>query len=227
MKLSKRTTDILKNFSSINDGIAIHAGSNKLRTISKQKSIFATATLEDAFPKNAAFHDLNMLLAVVGKENAELEFGETSVTIKSPYGKDIIVYCPEDVIITPPKDKNLVLDKSDISFTISPEQIQAILTKANVMGLPNIVVTNDDGTLVLKALDRNNKSSHSSSIELGSIDKALDFQLFFLVDELKLLDETYNVEISASRGISRFVNTAGNLEYFIAIEKQGSYFKKA
>lgn len=226
MKLSKRTIEILKNFSTVNEGIAIEAGSNKLKTISKEKSVFATATVVETFEQDAAFHDLNMLLAIIGKDSAELEFGENSVTVKSPFGKDVIVYCPVDVLIVPPKDKKINMPKADISFTLAPNQLEALLSKANIMSLDNVVITSEDGRLVMKALNKSDKSSHTTSIDLGEDKSNADFQLYLRREELKMLPETYDVQVSA-KGLARFVTKDESLEYLVAVEKQGSYFKQA
>ena len=44
MKISEKTFDVLKNFSTINPSIAVKAG-NVLRTVSEQKNILAKVTL--------------------------------------------------------------------------------------------------------------------------------------------------------------------------------------
>ena len=51
MKLSSNTTNILKNFSQINQSILIKQG-NKLKTISVMKNILAEAEIEEEFEKD-------------------------------------------------------------------------------------------------------------------------------------------------------------------------------
>ena len=62
MKLSSNTTNILKNFSQINQSILIKEG-NKLKTISVMKNILAEAEVEEEFEKDFAIYDLNQFLS--------------------------------------------------------------------------------------------------------------------------------------------------------------------
>jgi len=50
MKLSEKTLNILKNFSSINQSILVKQG-NQLRTISVAKNILAEAEIKEDFPE--------------------------------------------------------------------------------------------------------------------------------------------------------------------------------
>ena len=61
MKLSEKTLNILKNFSSINQSILVKQG-NKLRTISVAKNILAEAEIKEEFPRDFAIYDLNQFL---------------------------------------------------------------------------------------------------------------------------------------------------------------------
>ena len=62
MKLSNNTTNILKNFSQINQSILIKQG-NKLKTISVMKNILAEAEIEEDFEADFAIYDLNQFLS--------------------------------------------------------------------------------------------------------------------------------------------------------------------
>ena len=61
MKLSEKTLNILKNFSSINQSILVKQG-NQLRTISVAKNILAEAEIKEDFPRDFAIYDLNQFL---------------------------------------------------------------------------------------------------------------------------------------------------------------------
>ena len=54
MQLSKRTLDILKNYSNINEGIVIKTG-NVISTVSGTKSVLAIAKIDESFENQAAF----------------------------------------------------------------------------------------------------------------------------------------------------------------------------
>ena len=68
MILSKETLDILYNFSTINQNIFINKG-NVLKTKSIQKTIYAEATIPDAFPKDFAIYNLKQFLSVINTFN--------------------------------------------------------------------------------------------------------------------------------------------------------------
>ena len=61
MKLSDKTTLLLKNFSSINQSILFKTG-NRLRSMSVMKNILAEATIEEDIPKDFGIYDLNQFL---------------------------------------------------------------------------------------------------------------------------------------------------------------------
>ena len=63
MKLSNETLTVLKNFSSINQGIQSKKG-NKLTTVSSGKTVLAQANLKDEFPKEFCIYDLNEFLSI-------------------------------------------------------------------------------------------------------------------------------------------------------------------
>ena len=75
MKLSDKTINLLKNFSSINQSILIKEG-NSIRTISVMKNILAEAKVPEEFPKDFGIYDLNQFLNAVSSlhVNPELDF---------------------------------------------------------------------------------------------------------------------------------------------------------
>ena len=61
MKLSEKTLNLLKNFSTINQSILFKQGSS-LRTISVMKNILAEATIDEEIPQDFGIYDLNQFL---------------------------------------------------------------------------------------------------------------------------------------------------------------------
>ena len=60
--LSKKTLDVLKNFSTINSSIVFRKGST-VRTISNAENILAKFTGEEVFPSDFAIYDLSQFLS--------------------------------------------------------------------------------------------------------------------------------------------------------------------
>ena len=64
MKIADDTINILKNFSSINEGIMIRKG-KVLETISKEKNILARAEVADEFSEDLGLYDINSFLGTI------------------------------------------------------------------------------------------------------------------------------------------------------------------
>ena len=81
MKLSAKTLQVLKNFSTINPSIMFESG-NVLSTISPQKSIMAKAKIDESVETNFGIFDLNRFLGVLSLFNdPNLSFHENFVKI--------------------------------------------------------------------------------------------------------------------------------------------------
>ena len=75
--LSKKTLDVLKNFSTINSSIVFRKGST-VRTISNAENILAKFTGEEVFPSDFAIYDLSQFLSGISLFNdPQLEFTST------------------------------------------------------------------------------------------------------------------------------------------------------
>ena len=59
MKLSTQTTEVLKNFSTINQNIMIRSG-DTLKTVSAMKNIVATAKVPDNFVREVPIYNLKV-----------------------------------------------------------------------------------------------------------------------------------------------------------------------
>ena len=64
MKLSEATTNVLKNFSDINQNILVKQG-DTLNTMSTMKNIIGTAKIEESFEREFGIYDLNEFLGVM------------------------------------------------------------------------------------------------------------------------------------------------------------------
>ena len=63
-------------------------------------------------------------------------------------------------------------------------------------------------------------SSDEFTTELG--ETSLTFNMVFKIENLKLFNGDYNVEIT-SKGISKFTHTSTPLQYFIATESDSTF----
>lgn len=223
MQLSPETLLILKNFADINEGIIIKKNSNKLTTVSSQTTILGSAEVPDKFPVQVVLHSLPTFLAISAGAT-DFDFQDDQVIIKNVHGKDKIVYAKESLVKAAP-DKTITMPDVAVSFELSDKQFKHIASKASILGLPNILVTETEDGLVMQAVDRKNPSTNTASVLLTKDKTGKDFKFYFLTDNFKLMDDTYKVEIS-SKALSHFTSTTRKVDYFIALEKEGTYYKE-
>ena len=215
MKLSENTLAVLKNFASINSGVVLKSGQVQ-KTISPEKSILVEATLEDNLNTDFGIYDLNQFLGnVTTLKNPELTFTKDSVTLDDGDFALNYLACSPSLIISPP-DKELALKTVDCKFALTNATLQKLLKIATMNSLPNLTVVGKDGELRLKIHEKANDTSNHGSVKIGDY-AGEDFIATFKTENLKLLPDDYNVELQKG-AFAKFVNVAGNLKYFIALE---------
>jgi hypothetical protein len=215
MKFSDKTLAVLKNFASINSGVVLKSGQTQ-KTISPEKSILVEATLEDNVPSDFGIYDLNQFLGnVTTLKNPELNFSKDNVTIDDGEFSLTYLSCSPNLIISPP-DKELTLKQVDCKFSLTNAVLQKLLKIATMNSLPNLTVVGKDSELRLKIHEKANDTSNHGSVKIGDY-AGSDFAATFKTENLKLLPDDYNVELQ-NGAFAMFVNVAGNLKYFIALE---------
>lgn len=222
MKLSNETLTVLKNFAGINSGIQFKKG-NKIATISSTKTVLAKATLSDEFPQDFCIYDLNQFLsAYTLNKDPELAFEERYVIFKAGRAKTKYTTTEKNMIVSPP-EKELSLPTVDGSFTLTDEDLAAILKSVAVLQAPNIAFESDGEKISLTAFNAKDDSAHTNTIEVGDAETDSKFKAVFLAENFKMIPGTYNVSIS-SKGLASFKNESGTLQYWIAIEAKDSKF---
>lgn len=222
MKIHKFTLDVLKNFSLINQGILIEPNSSVIKTISPSKNILAKANIDDEFPEEICIYDLPQFLSTLNLfEEPELEFNnENYMIIKESSGfkhSCKFFFASKNMIVYPEND--IQMPHSEIKFEFSDEMLKKLEKASSTLGVPDLVVTHENGEIVVQVKDKTNGTSNDFTFPVGDYDgnEDDDFQFHFKVENLKLMKGSYNVEISSKR-ISRFYNDDLGLEYFIALE---------
>lgn len=217
MKISDNTLNVLKNFSTINQSIAIKEG-NTLRTISEGKNILAQAVVSEAFPTDFAIYELNQFLGLDSIfEDPDYVFGDKAVTVVEGSTRSRYTYTDPSMVTTPP-EKNLELPSKEVSFKMTADDFAKVRNAANQLQLPNIVVRGQEGSITLTATDVSNPTSNEFNREVGETDAS--FVFVFRPENMKLISDDYDVTISA-KGISHFKGSM--VEYWIATEKGSSY----
>jgi hypothetical protein len=215
MKLSNETLTVLKNFSSINQGIQFKTGS-KLTTVSAGKTVLAQAILKDSFPRDFCVYDLNQFLSVhsLFKDTAEIDFDESNVIFKNGRNKVKYRMTAKEMIVTPP-EKEINLPSVDCNFNLSVEDYDSIMKTASVLSSPHIAIQCDGENIEMVAFDANDNSTHTNSISVGTDDKK--YKIVFKTENIKMIPGTYEVKISF-KGIGHFKNVKEDIQYWIAFE---------
>ena len=224
MKLSEHTISVLKNFASINQNLVIREGS-ELQTMSAMKNIVARSGVEENFPKEMAIYDLNEFLAALSLFSSPvLEFDEQYVTIKeesNPTNSLKYFYSDPSVVQSP--SKTITMPSEDITFELSSGDLSKMKRASAVIGAPDMVLENTDEPFksILNAIDKKNDTANNYSLDISTNGDG-QFKFYFKVENLKLMDGSYDVSVS-SRNISNFKSKNSEVEFWIALEPESTY----
>ena len=222
MKLSNNTISVLKNYASINQNLVIKEG-KELTTMSAMKNIIAKAEVEEEFPQEVAIYDLNEFLSCLSLfQSPNLEFESTFVTIteeNKPTTKMKYFYSDPSVVTTP--SKMITMPSNEITFTLDSATLSDITKASAVISSADLVLENTNGTPSLTVKDKKNDTANSYSRGVDTQGEG-KFSFFFKVENLKLMDGKYTVDIS-SKNISHMKNESTPIEYWIALEPESNY----
>ena len=220
MKLSDRTINLLKNFSSINQSILFKEG-NSLRTISVMKNILAEANIAEDIPRDFGIYDLNQFLNGLNlHQSAELDFqNDGYVVIKEGRSRSKYFFADPNVIVTPP-EKSISLPSEDVCFTLDTNQLDKLLKAAAVYQLPDLSAVGEDGVVKLVVRDKKNETSNDFSVVVGETE--CEFSFNFKVENIKIIPGSYDVVVS-KKLLSRFKSTQYDLTYYIALEPDSTF----
>ena len=220
MILSKRTINILKNFSTINQSVLFTTG-NTVRTINQAKTLMAQTILAETFPFEFGIYDLNQFLGVVSLfDEPALDFNQKYVTVGDEETSSDYFYTDKSMILTPP-EKSLELPDRVVTFEIRDYQLKKVLQGANVLQLPDIVIAGDKKTITVSATDNKNPTSNNYKFEAGDTDK--NFNFIVKAELLKLLPHGYDVSISSKKMIE-LSSVEDNIKYWIATTAESEYY---
>lgn len=220
-KLSPNTLTILKNFSGINKNLMARAG-NVVSTISEAKNILAFATIDEKIDNDFGIYDLNEFLGAFALlDDPVLTFEDSSVSLVSGRSKVNYRFADESILTFP--QKKITMPPSDLKVEISGETLGAIRKAASALGHTVASIKKDGGGITLSVVDPKNTTANTYSIVLeDSTDNTAEFDLQFLIANLKVIPGDYTVNIS-SKLISHWEHSTEQVEYYIALEKTSSY----
>jgi len=219
MKISDDTRNVLKNFSTINQGIKVSEG-NQLKTISNMKNILAVATVSEEFPQDFSIYNLPEFLGATSLlEDPDFQFNDSSLSIADSNSSMNYFFASEGMVTTP--DKMITMPESEVKFDVSSTLLNDLNKAASVLGVGDLILKSDGTSITLEVTDKKNDTSNTFSRVVGT-GNGVSFIMNFKIENLKVLEGNYSVSVS-SKGISNFKNKDIDLEYFIALEPDSKY----
>ena len=221
MKLSDKTINLLKNFSSINQSILIKEG-DSIRTISVMKNILAEAKVPEEFPKDFGIYDLNQFLNAISSlhVNPELDFSNNEyLMIREGKKRNRFFFADPNVIVSPP-EKSISLPSEDVCFELDTQVLGTLMKAAAIYQVPDLSVIGEAGVVKLVVHDKKNDTSNTHEEIVGETDEEFCFN--FKVENIKILPGTYEVVVS-KKLLSRFESKNHELTYYIALEPDSTF----
>ena len=218
MKLTSKTISILKNFSTINQNLMVKTG-NTLSTMSAMKNIIAQAEVTEKFPQDFAIYDLNEFLSALSLfEEPELNFQDQYVTITQSSSRKSLKYWFSDPEVVTTPSKAISMPSKEVTFKLSSDSLNEIQKAAAVIGAPDMALANG----MIMVTDKKNDTANAYEDDVDVNETEADYKFWFKTENLKLIDGSYDVEVS-SKSISHFTNSAVGVEYWIALEPESTY----
>jgi len=222
MKLSSDTINILKNYATINQNLMIKEG-KEITTMSAMKNIMARADVEETFPHDIPIYDLdNFLTSLSLFKNPNLDFQGTYVNITEENNSNTSLkyfYSDASVVTTP--TAMITMPSNEVTFVLDSSTLSDIKKASAVIGSADLVLENSKGTPSLTVKDKKNDTANSYSRGVDTQGEG-KFSFFFKVENLKLMEGKYTVEVS-SKNISHMKNESNSIEYWIALEPESKY----
>lgn len=221
MKISKKTLEVLKNFSNINQNLYIEPG-NKIYTISKSSNIVAEAHVDETFDSRICIYELVKFLGVISLfDSPEFEFDDRSVTIHgNNNGKVKYHFCEPKVIekYVGQHGKLPKEGKKHFSFSLTQRQIDELIRSANILQINTIKISaSDNGGIEVSAADAENTTPNVYSIHLedGVVhsDEAQD--AYIQLSLLNLINGNYDIDVYAVN-VTKWTHKDIDLKYYIA-----------
>ena len=217
--LSKKTLDVLKNFSTINSSIVFREGST-VRTISNAENILAKFTGEEVFPTDFAIYDLSQFLGGISLFNdPQLEFTSNDfVSIRGGRTSAKYYFSDPEITLKSAPERNVNFPGADIQFNLSADDLLALRKASAVYGLPDLTFQSEEGLDTIKIIlrDKENDTSNTYDITVAGCTSGT-FSLDLKIDNIRVLPGDYTVKVSKSL-ISEWQHSTIDLTYYVALE---------
>jgi hypothetical protein len=197
MKLSKKTIDVFKYFSTISPSILVRQG-NILRARNATKTIATKAILDESFPEEFIIYSIPEFLKTINLFNEpEIDFNGTHMIISEGQLKVRYKYTPPELYTNPPANEDFVATgvKWALNLKLDETELQNIQKASNVLNL-NTVSFTESGIVVYndKNKDGNNfKMEYSTPLNYDG-EHPETFQINFPTSNLDVYSGIYTFD---------------------------------
>jgi len=215
MNLSKKTLEVLKNFSTINSNF-YYSGGGKIKTISPMKNILADSVIEEDLPE-IGIYDLSEFLSVLSLYRLpSLNFSADYVDISWEDKVNTVVrfhFAAKNILTV--SDKTIDIEDFFVSLKLPKDLLSDTVKSAAVLQLSDIVLKSDGITTTFGVIDKKdgNKNSHLTVID--NVDSTTEYEFYFKYENLKMIPNDYTLSIS-KEGIAKF--DSEDVTYWVATE---------
>lgn len=202
MKLTAKTIDILKYFSTISPSILIREG-NIIRARNVPKTLFIKAELEEAFPLEFYMSSIPEFLKTINLFNEpEIEFNEKNMIIHEGSLKVRYMYSEMDLCIDPPQNQDYNPENVNwnMNFVMAKQELDNIQKVSRVLNLDTISFTNSEIEVYNhKVRDKNNfKTSYTETMTTtGEVPES--YEINFKTEYLDLYPGNYDLDFYCSK----------------------------
>ena len=217
--LSKKTLDVLKNFSTINSSIVFRKGST-VRTISNAENILAKFSGEEVFPTDFAIYDLSQFLSGISLFNdPQLEFTSSDfVSIRGGRTSAKYYFSDPEITLKSAPEKNVNFPGADLQFSLSGDDLIALQKASAVYSLPDLTFQSEEGLDTIKLILRDKENDTSNTYDLTVAGCCTGtYSLDLKIENIRLLPGDYSVKVSQHL-ISEWTHADADLTYYIALE---------
>ncbi len=220
MKLSANTISILENFASINGNLTINPG-NTIQTMHANKTIFATAQLEEMFDRQFGIYDLKMFLSTLAMfKNPSLTFSDHYVDIIDDDDSSIHTrYWSSDIDLLTKIPTLKQMPDPIVTFELSSINIKRVLKATSVLGVQHILFEGKDGKITVTAFDNSKVTNNDFTVILDENYQGPDFKARILKDKMVAINGDYFCSLIANK-IIKMTNKSRPVEYVITLDIQ-------
>ena len=171
IQLSKKTIDLLRNFSTINKSILIQPG-KFLQTMSVNKNIIAMGQIAENIPEQMAIYDLPLFLGALSLfKKPWLHFPDNKKVVvydEETKGKTVFYYSDPEIIVKPP-EFNPNLPQQELMFDLPQSDITQLLQAAKVYGVEDLCINGYRQEYSICVRDKKNNTSNVFSLPLKKV----------------------------------------------------------